>query len=295
MRSPFLILGSLLLARLAGAACPPDCVPGGGPAPTDCIIEWGGIAAAVGTTCVDGTACDQDGKADGVCTFPLQACFDVGGACGSTAMTSVRVTPRKIAATATLASAMETLTPGQCTAPGFAVPVKPSNGMMPIKPGVAKIKVVAVADGKKDPDKLGLTCLPAQPSFANDVQPIFTQRCATVSCHDAFYRAQAQALDADEAYVNIVGKPSSEGGKLLVGAPGSIAKSFLARKITGKGLKASNGTLMPQGCPLAPRIGGCLTDAEIYTILAWIQAGAPNNCRPPPPPAPPPPPHPTPP
>src|SRR5262249_60883151 len=107
-------------------------------------------------------------------------------------------------------------------------------------PGVAKIKVVAVADGKKDPDKLGLTCLSAQPSFANDVQPIFTQRCATVSCHDAFYRAQAQALDDGEAYVNIRAKRSAEGGRLLVVAPGSIAKSFLARKITGRGLKAAN-------------------------------------------------------
>jgi len=114
--------------------------------------------------------------------------------------------------------------------------------------------------------------------FANDVQPIFTQRCATTGgCHDSSFRAQNQALDAGEAYANIVGKPSSEGGKLLVVAPGSIAKSFLARKITGKGLKGSNGTLMPFGCPLAPGVGGCLTDAEIYTILAWIQAGAPNN------------------
>ena len=271
-------IGLLLIlgVRLAGAVCPPDCVPGGGPAATDCVVEWGGIASA-GTTCVDGTACDQDGTADGVCTFPLQACFDVGGACGVTSMTSVKVGPRKLAAAATLASAMETLTPGQCTAPGFAVQVKPSNGISPIKPGVAKLKVTAVADGKKDPDKLSLTCSPATPSFANDVQPILTHRCATAACHDAFFRAQNQALDAGEAYANIVGKPSSEGGNLLVVAPGSIAKSFLARKITGKGLKAPNGTLMPQGCPLAPGIGGCLTDAEIYTILAWIQAGAPNN------------------
>jgi hypothetical protein len=193
-------------------------------------------------------------------------------------MTSVKVAPRKVAAGAALGSAMETLTPGQCTTPGFALPVKLSNGMTPIKPGVAKLKVTAVADGKKDADKLSLTCSPATPSFAKDVQPIFTQHCATAGgCHDASFRAQNQALDAGEAYANIVGKPSSLGGKLLVVAPGSIAKSFLARKITGKGLKSSNGTLMPFGCPLAPGVGGCLTNAEIYTILAWIQSGAPNN------------------
>ena len=272
-----LTLGSLLVARLAGAVCPPDCVGGGGPAATDCVIEWGGISGTV-STCVDGTACDLDGKADGTCTLPLQACFDVGGTCGVSTMTSVKVAPRTVAAGAALASAMETLTPGQCTAPGFAIPVKPSNGATPIKPGVVKLKVTAVADGKKDPDKLNLTCSPATPSFANDVQPIFTQRCATAGgCHDSSFRAENQALDAGEAYSNIVGKPSVEGGKLLVVAPGSIAKSFLARKITGKGLKSSTGTLMPFGCPLAPGVGGCLTDAEIYTILAWIQSGAPNN------------------
>lgn len=273
-----LTLGSLLVARLAGAVCPPDCV-GGGLGPTDCVIEWGGIPSTV-TTCVDGdSTCDQDGKADGVCTLPLQACFDVGGTCGVSTMTSVKVAPRKVAAGASLASAMETLTPGQCTTPGFAIPVKLSNGITPIKPGVAKLKVTAVADGKKDPDKLSLTCSPATPSFANDVQPIFTQRCATTGgCHDSSFRAENQALDAGEAYANIVRKPSALGGKLLVVAPGSIAKSFLARKITGKGLKGgSNGILMPFGCPLAPGVGGCLTDAEIYTILAWIQSGAPNN------------------
>jgi hypothetical protein len=272
-----LTLGSLLVARLAGAVCPPDCVGGGGPAATDCVIEWGGIAGTV-TNCVDGDpTCDQDGKADGICTFPLQACFDVGGTCGVSTMTSVKVAPRTVAAGPALQSAMETLTPGQCTTPGFAIPVKPSNGMTPIKPGVAKLKVTAVADGKKDPDKLNLTCSPATPSFTNDVQPILTQRCTTSGCHNASFRAENQVLEEGQAYTNIVGRPSAEGGKLLVVAPGSIAKSFLARKITGKGLKVANGTLMPQGCPLAPGTGGCLTDAEIYTILAWIQSGAPNN------------------
>jgi hypothetical protein len=59
--------------------------------------------------------------------------------------------------------------------------------------------------------------------------------------------------------------------------PGSIAKSFMARKILGRGLKPSNGSMMPQGCPGVPPAGGCLTPAEEYTILAWIQSGAPNN------------------
>ena len=53
--------------------------------------------------------------------------------------------------------------------------------------------------------------------------------------------------------------------------PGSLKKSYLT-------LGLFPGTLaiqMPDGCPnvVAP-VTRCLTDAEVYTILAWIQAGA---------------------
>jgi hypothetical protein len=34
---------------------------------------------------------------------------------------------------------------------------------------------------------------------------------------------------------------------------------------------------MPSGCPLNPQSSGCLTDSELFTILAWIKAGAPDN------------------
>jgi hypothetical protein len=34
---------------------------------------------------------------------------------------------------------------------------------------------------------------------------------------------------------------------------------------------------MPQGCPGFPPLGGCLTREEIFTIVAWIAEGAPNN------------------
>jgi hypothetical protein len=53
----------------------------------------------------------------------------------------------------------------------------------------------------------------------------------------------------------------------------------MARKILGRGLSGngSNGAMMPQGCPGVAPAGGCLTPAEQYQILSWIQAGAPNN------------------
>ncbi len=277
-RSSSSLLGFLLLAGVASAACPgPDCLGGGGPSAADCIVTWTGIPAAV-TTCVDGQACDQDGTADGVCTFPLEACLGADPACGLTALTSVRVTPAKLSGGAALQAAIQGLAPGQCTDAGFAVPVRHGAPVARMKPGVARVKVLAVADGKRDPDILKLTCQPATPSFAADVQPIFTNRCTQGACHDANFRSQELVLAEGSAYASLVGrKATTLGVKSLLVAPGVIAKSFVARKITGSGLKPANGSIMPQGCPGFPPEGGCLDADEIYTILAWIQSGAPNN------------------
>lgn len=274
MRSVFVIsLLSLAVARFAGAECAPTCIGGGGPVATDCVVTWGGITATV-ASCVDGTACDQDGTADGVCTFPLEACFGADAACGVTAVTSVKVSPPSLPGAATLAAGIQGLTVGACTTPGFAVPIKRAPAKL--KPGKAKLKVLTVADGKKDADKLTLTCLPASPSYAAQIQPIFTARCANPTCHDNDSVAQGLNLTAGVAPATIVNVPSTQGGALRIVQPGSLKKSFLAKKIVpGTKLKFLEGLTMPQGCPSAPiSDGGCPTDAEIYSILAWIQAGA---------------------
>jgi hypothetical protein len=270
-------LSSLLLAQVARAACPgPQCFGGGGPSATDCIVTWSGITASA-TTCVDGSACDQDGVADGVCTFGLAACLGDAG-CGVTGgVTSAKVVPAKIAGGAALAAAIQALAPDQCTAPGFTVPVKLSAQLGPIKPGVDKMKAIVVAGGKKDPDTVKLTCQAATPSFANDIQPILTQRCTQGACHGADFVSQGLNLSEGVAYASLVGAKSAEGGNLKIVMPGSISKSFMARKILGRGLKAASGSMMPQGCPGVPPAGGCLTPAEQYAILSWIQSGAPNN------------------
>lgn len=262
--------------------CAPTCFGGGGPAATDCVIGWGGVVAAT-TTCVDGSACDQDGVADGVCTFPLSACLDPDGTCGATGVTSVKVGPRSLAAGVALQTAIQALTPGTCTAPGLAVPVKRSAGLGKIKDGKAKLKVTVVADGTKDPDKMTLVCKPAAPSFATDIQPILTATCTSFTgCHAAKDVENSENgtggglnLDPTVAYTELVNGPSTTGGKLPEVTPGNIAKSFLAKKLLGIGLKppAINIT-MPQSCGVEPTIP-CLTDAELYRILAWIQAGAP--------------------
>jgi hypothetical protein len=268
----------LLMVRTAFAACPgADCLGGGGPAATDCILTWTGVPSTV-ATCVDGTACDQDGTADGVCTFALQACLGADPACGVTGLTTVRVTPARLPGSAALQAAIQGLAPGQCTAGGFAVPVKRGAGLRPIKAGRARLKVLVSADGRKDPDKLRLTCEPAAPSFANAVQPILTRRCTQGACHDPAFLAQGLDLSAGAAYASLVGrKATTLGVKLSLVAPRKIAQSFVARKILGQRLKPSWGAMMPQGCPGFPPQGGCLEDSELYTLLAWIQSGAPNN------------------
>jgi len=269
------------LAALGGAAladCPPDCVAGGGPAATDCFVAYGGIPAAT-TSCTDGTACDIDGKANGVCTLGLQACINVPGIAGCTASTlSGAPTIKGTApAAAALAGALAALDPSAqaCTPPGLALPLKISPAG--IKKTVARLSVTATSGGKKDKDRLKLTCEPSTtaPSLSGDVQPILTAKCAIPTCHSGPSPSAGQSLEAGQSYGSDVNVHSTNNPKLIRVVPSSIKKSYLARKILGP----TDGTaLMPQGCPGAPLSpGGCLTDDEKATILYWIANGAPND------------------
>lgn len=60
------------------------CLAGGGPPRTDCFAEWlvredsvTAPARKATIRCVDGSPCDVDGTADGVCTFAVGVCFAV--------------------------------------------------------------------------------------------------------------------------------------------------------------------------------------------------------------------------
>lgn len=258
----------LLPARFASAVCPPDCVGGGGPAATDCVVTWAGIASTT-ASCVDGTACDTDGTADGVCTFPLSACLGVDPSCGVTTSATAKVVARKLADGPALQSAIQALSPGQCTEPGFRVPVKWKAGTTtPIKPGKARVRVIASADGKKDPDVLTLTCEPARPGLAAAIQPLFTAHCTDVGCHGGV-APQVPDLNDGAAYASLVGQPSTE-SKLPYVTPGTLKRSWLTAKLLG----AKGTTRMPLACgtPGVP----CLTVEETYRVFAWIQAGAPQ-------------------
>ena len=118
------VIAAAALGGRARAQCPSVCLPGGGPARTDCVIEWSGLPGMT-ASCVDGTGCDQDGVADGTCTFPLLACINVTGSADCTPGTLAgppTVNPAKAPAAQALASALGALDPAGhgCTAPGIA-------------------------------------------------------------------------------------------------------------------------------------------------------------------------------
>src|SRR5438309_1526194 len=185
MRIPVALAFALLLAPAARAGCPPDCVAGGGPSATDCFVAWSGLPGMT-ETCADGEACDIDGKVDGVCMLGLQGCINVPGlgACTPAGLSGPpTVKPSKDPTGQALAAALAALDPAGsgCTPPGLALPLRLS--LAGIKPGKARLTVTASSGGRRDRDKLRLTCTPgaAQPSFAQNVQPIFSPRRPSVS------------------------------------------------------------------------------------------------------------------
>jgi hypothetical protein len=277
LRAASLLVLPLLAAGLAAADCvPPNCAAGGGPKSTDCFVAIAGTTTT-SVACTDGATCDLDGQADGTCTFALQACINVPGLppcspAGLSAPPSVK--PASNPAAQALASALAglDLAAPACTPPGIAVPVRLS--VRGIKPGKAKLKIIATSGGKKDADKLKLTCMPSTTplGYAQQVEPIVTQKCAYSGCHDTFSASGGQVLDPGKGFANSVNARASLGHRVRV-KPGSLSGSEMARRLIGKGI-APGGTMMPQGCPGFPPPNGCLTDAEKFTILYWIQTGA---------------------
>ena len=274
-------LVALLAARVAGAGCPPDCVGGGHDPATDCLVEFGGIASP-DDSCTDGNpSCDADGIVNGVCLFPLSVCLNVTGdpRCTARLSASPVVGPARNQVASTLGQAVAALDPSgsACTTPGVAVPIGAS--LRGVVPGVARLVITGRSAGRRDRNRIRLTCrpAPAPPSLAGVIAPIFETRCALPACHAAgpgsVTPVLAVAADMHAALVDVqaLNVPS-----LMLVRPGSVAQSYLARKILGKRIPDRT-PRMPQGCPGTVPAGGCLTDAEIAAILAWIQTGAPDN------------------
>ncbi len=269
MRSAIVAVVALVLGGTARADCPP-CFPGGGPAATDCFVQWAGISAA-STACADGGACDADGMTDGVCTFPVEACINVAPCTGP--LTSVKVSGRDASARA-LDGALKALdlASAGCTPGGLPVALKAPTAKG-VKPAKSRVTAIAASGGKRDRDALRFTCEPAAPSLAAHIQPIFSAKCATAACHVGLPGQGQLNLEAGQSLANLVGQPSFSpfAGRLQRVRPGNVKQSYLARKILGQKLRRGD-PVMPQACGTVTT--PCLTDAEKYLIIAWIQSGA---------------------
>ncbi len=104
-------------------------------------------------------------------------------------------------------------------------------------------------------------------TFAADIQPIFTARCATSGCHDlSNSTGTGLILVSGHAYDSLVGVASVEVALNRV-EPGDADNSYLVHKIEGT---QTVGDRMPRNqTPLTPD--------QIQMIRAWIDQGALDN------------------
>lgn len=272
-RIVFALAALFAVATARAATCPPGCFSGGGGSPaTDCFLQWSGLDAT-SLTCADGDpACDLDGQLDGVCTLNVSACINMPDASGACTASTLSAPPKASGRGVTaFRSALAALDPAQqaCTTGGLTtrLEVKASG----IKPVVMRVKTTAVSGGKKDTDTVKLTCTPGRPTLAV-VQPIFTAKCATLGCHTDSTRSGGLTLTAGNARAALLHQRATASPKWILLKAGNPRKSFLVRKLFSP-LPPLLGATMPQGCTIT---NTCLTPDEIATIVAWVQAGAPE-------------------
>ena len=110
----------------------------------------------------------------------------------------------------------------------------------------------------------------ANPSFANDIQPIFNRRCAIGGCHSLNSARAEMVLAAGHAYDSIVNKRSFLNPDLDRIEPGDAATSWLVIMIEDDDNARLHYSRMPLG-------GQPLTRNQIATIVNWVENGALRN------------------
>lgn len=133
------------------------------------------------------------------------------------------------------------------------------------------VAALAVTSACADFDPVSAPVAPdvlvATPSFERDVQPIFTARCATASCHNLVTHQRELTLAAGHAYGQLVGVPAVLAPQYARVTPGDVQQSWLYRMI------AADPALRP-GVARMPLGRTPLTDNQIGTIANWIAQGA---------------------
>ena len=106
----------------------------------------------------------------------------------------------------------------------------------------------------------------AAPSFATDIQEIFTRRgCATSNCHGTAVSAGLD-LRSGSSYANLVDVDATSENQVRV-VPRNAAQSYLVIKLEGT---QTVGARMPIG-------GAVLDNIDLTNIKNWINSGAENN------------------
>jgi hypothetical protein len=103
------------------------------------------------------------------------------------------------------------------------------------------------------------------PSFAGDIQPIFSGSCAASSCHGASVQAGLSIVQG-QSYANLVNIGSTEDVSRKRVLPGDAANSYIVIKLEGR---QTVGAKMP--------LGGSLDAVSLQNIKNWINRGAKNN------------------
>jgi hypothetical protein len=104
------------------------------------------------------------------------------------------------------------------------------------------------------------------PTFSSIAQTILVPSCATSACHGGSSPNNTPALDADLAYAQLVGVPSTQSSLNLV-EPGHPEQSYLVVKLRGTmSAYGGWGEQMPVGSPLS--------EEDLSAIEAWITNGA---------------------
>lgn len=103
-------------------------------------------------------------------------------------------------------------------------------------------------------------------SFAQDIQPIFTAKCATSFCHDAATASEGLNLSQGQAYGQLVGVNSNQEKSLKRVAPGDAENSYIIIKLEDR---QTIGSAMP--------LGNALSGDDIQLIRNWIESGAQDN------------------
>lgn len=155
-------------------------LPGGGGSATDCYAQFSDVPQILNrrglptttSECRDGSSCDRDGVADGVCTFGLGVCLNVGGnpRCNPVQVDSFSITPiagvvdPQVAALGSAVAAVLPSTAAECVGPA---PVTVALRQTPTgpKPATKLVRTSATYNPptgrpKKDADRLVLRCLP---------------------------------------------------------------------------------------------------------------------------------------